>query len=124
MQSGSSVSSLEEASAYLARAHADGRTVRIGTDLETDGLDRILEHEAGDLTCTVEADTPLAELQRHVAARGQMLALDPPGAGVTVGEHERDAENEVPWRTESMAKRPREAGGETGTDRRVAGRIQ
>ena len=46
----------------------------------------VIEHEAGDLTCTVEAETPLRELQRHVAARGQMLALDPPGDDVTVGE--------------------------------------
>jgi glycolate oxidase FAD binding subunit len=46
----------------------------------------VIEHEAGDLTCTVEADTPLSELQRQLAARGQMLALDPPGTGVTVGE--------------------------------------
>jgi glycolate oxidase FAD binding subunit len=46
----------------------------------------VTEHEAGDLTCTVEAETPLAELQRHVSARGQMLALDPPGEGLTVGE--------------------------------------
>ena len=28
----------------------------------------VIEHEAGDLTCTVEAATPLAELQSHVAA--------------------------------------------------------
>lgn len=46
----------------------------------------VTEHEAGDLTCTVEADTPLHELQRHVGDRGQMLALDPPGEGLTVGE--------------------------------------
>ncbi len=46
----------------------------------------MIEHEAGDLTCTVEAETPLAELQRHLAARGQMLALDPPGVNLTVGD--------------------------------------
>ncbi len=46
----------------------------------------VIEHEAGDLTCTVEAGTPLAELQEHVGRRGQMLALDPPADGLTVGE--------------------------------------
>ena len=47
----------------------------------------VIEHEAGDLTCTVEAATPLAELQHHLAASGQMLALDPPDDGsLTVGE--------------------------------------
>jgi hypothetical protein len=47
----------------------------------------VIEHEAGDLTCTVEASTPMAELQSHVAPDGQMLALDPPDqAALTVGE--------------------------------------
>ena len=34
--------------------------MRIGGDLRTDGLDRVLEHEAGDLTCTVEAGLRLS----------------------------------------------------------------
>jgi glycolate dehydrogenase FAD-binding subunit len=42
-------------------------------------LDRILEHEAGDLTCTVEAEIRLSALQETLAPHGQMLALDPPG---------------------------------------------
>ena len=47
----------------------------------------VIEHEPGDLTCTVAADVPLAELQQVVARGGQMLALDPPGGdAVTVGE--------------------------------------
>ena len=47
----------------------------------------VIEHEPGDLTCTVSAEVPLAELQATLARGGQMLALDPPaGAGLTVGE--------------------------------------
>jgi glycolate oxidase FAD binding subunit len=47
----------------------------------------VIEHAAGDLTCTVEAGTTLAELDRELASAGQMLALDPPGAAaLTVGE--------------------------------------
>ena len=42
-------------------------------------LDRILEHEAGDLTCAVEAEIRLSVLQAALAEHGQMLALDPPG---------------------------------------------
>ncbi len=42
-------------------------------------LDRILEHEAGDLTCSVEAEIRLSVLQEALAPHGQMLALDPPG---------------------------------------------
>ena len=74
-----SVSSLGEASAALAEANASGRTLRIGEDLTTEGLDRILEHEAGDLTCTVEAGVRLSALQAALAAHGQRLSLDPPG---------------------------------------------
>ena len=74
-----SVSSLEEASAALAAAHAEGRRLRIGDDLTADGLDRILEHDPGDLTCTVEAGVRLSELRATLAAAGQRLSLDPPG---------------------------------------------
>jgi glycolate oxidase FAD binding subunit len=74
-----SVSSLEEASAALAEAHAEGHRLRIGEDLTTDGLDRILEHDPGDLTCTVEAGVRLGQLQAALAAAGQRLSLDPPG---------------------------------------------
>lgn len=42
-------------------------------------LDRILEHEAGDLTCAVEAELRLSALQAALAPHGQMFALDPPG---------------------------------------------
>ena len=47
----------------------------------------VIEHEPGDLTCTVSADVRLAELQEALARGGQMLALDPPDAArLTVGE--------------------------------------
>jgi glycolate dehydrogenase FAD-binding subunit len=74
-----SVSNVEEASAALAAAHAESRRLRIGADLTTDGLNRILEHDPGDQTCTVEAGVRLAELQAVLAASGQRLSLDPPG---------------------------------------------
>jgi glycolate oxidase FAD binding subunit len=74
-----SVSSLEEASALLAAAHAEGRRLRIGDDLMADGLDRILEHDPGDLTCTVEAGVRLSDLRASLALCGQRLSLDPPG---------------------------------------------
>jgi len=72
-------SSIEEASVLLASASADGRRVRIGDDLSTDGLARVLEHEAGDLTCTVEAGIRLSALQDALRSAGQRLSLDPPG---------------------------------------------
>jgi glycolate oxidase FAD binding subunit len=70
---------LDEAATWLAEAGAAGRRVRIGEDLLTDRLDRILEHEAGDLTCAVEAGVRLSALREALAPHGQRLALDPPG---------------------------------------------
>jgi glycolate oxidase FAD binding subunit len=74
-----SVSSLEEASRALAAAHAEGRRLRIGDDLTTEGMTRILEHEEGDLTCTVEAGIRLSVLNEALGRSGQRLSLDPPG---------------------------------------------
>lgn len=74
-----SVSSLAEASAFLAAASSERRRVRIGEDLATAGLDRVLEHEAGDLTATVEAGIRLSALNARLAEAGQRLSLDPPG---------------------------------------------
>jgi glycolate oxidase FAD binding subunit len=74
-----SVSSLDEAAAFFAAAHAEGRRVRIGEDVTTEALNRVLEHEAGDLTCTVEPGVRLSTLQSVLARHGQRLSLDPPG---------------------------------------------
>jgi glycolate oxidase FAD binding subunit len=72
-------SSLGEASEALAAANAARQTLRIGEELTTEGLHRVLEHEAGDLTCTVEAGVRLSTLQSALAPYGQRLSLDPPG---------------------------------------------
>lgn len=74
-----SVSSLDEAAVVLRTASAEGRAVRIGTDLDAAGMTRVLEHEAGDLTCTVEAGIRLSALAAALAPSGQRLSLDPPG---------------------------------------------
>ena len=60
----------------VAQAVRDGVAVE---ELDLSGLDCVLEHEAGDLTCTVEAGIRLSTLQAELAEHGQMLALDPPG---------------------------------------------
>ncbi|MCC6223876.1 MAG: FAD-binding oxidoreductase [Thermoleophilia bacterium] len=75
---------IAEAAAELERAARSGLRVSIereGGDvvLSTRRLDRVLEHEAGDLTVTVEAGIRLSALAERLAAAGQMLALDPPG---------------------------------------------
>jgi glycolate oxidase FAD binding subunit len=96
--------SFDEAAAALASAATAGQSVRIrggGTKLEwglpgrptdlelsTAALNRIVEHNAGDLTAVLEAGVTLDEAQRTFAEANQMLALDPPlGAGqaATIG---------------------------------------
>ena len=74
-----SVSSVEEASSLLAAANTEGRRLRIGDDLRADGMNHILEHDPGDLTCTVESGVRLSELRAALATVGQRLSLDPPG---------------------------------------------
>lgn len=87
-------SGYEEAAELLRDAAADGRVLRFrggGTklgwgrpvpepDLEvcTGGIDRVLEHNAGDFTAVLQAGAPLAVAQETFAEAGQMLALDPP----------------------------------------------
>ena len=86
--------SYDDAAELLRRAADDGRAVRFrggGTklgwgrpvpepDLEicTQGLGRVLEHNAGDFTAVLQAGVPLAVAQDTFAEAGQMLALDPP----------------------------------------------
>jgi glycolate oxidase FAD binding subunit len=55
-----------------------GRSLEEAVELQTTGLDEIVEHNAGDLTAILQAGVPLATAQRTFAAAGQMLALDPP----------------------------------------------
>ncbi len=93
--------SIAEVAEVLRAAQADHRTVvpaggrsKLGWApppsscdllLDTRGLDRIIEHPAGDLVVVVEAGVALADLQQHVAAAGQLLALDPPEPAATLG---------------------------------------
>ena len=50
---------------------------RIDLVLSTLGLNRVLEHAAGDMTVTVEAGCTIAALQETLARHHQRLALDP-----------------------------------------------
>lgn len=96
--------SFDAAAAALSAAAAGRQAVRIaggGTklrwgaigaspdlELRTTRLDRIVEHNEGDLTAVIEAGVPLARAQQQFASAGQMLALDPPlgpGDEATVG---------------------------------------
>ncbi|MCV2490099.1 FAD-binding oxidoreductase [Geodermatophilus sp. YIM 151500] len=93
--------SVEEVAELLKAATADRRTVvpaggrskltwaappsSCDLLLDTTGLDRVVEHVAGDLTVVAEAGVRLADLQARVGDAGQVLALDPPEEGATLG---------------------------------------
>jgi glycolate oxidase FAD binding subunit len=95
---------IEEAADALRAIAADGLNVRprgggtkvdwgaagppAAVDLDTRGLNRIVEHNEGDFTAILEAGVPLAAAQEQFARAGQMLALDPPlgiGDAATIG---------------------------------------
>jgi len=92
-----SPSSQEEAAELLSACAAEGGRVRAvggGTklgwgrpaadpdlELSTRALDRVLEHNAGDMTAVLEPGVRLAAARERFAESGQMLALDPPLGG-------------------------------------------
>jgi glycolate oxidase FAD binding subunit len=59
---------------------------RAGLVVGLSRLNRLVEHEPGDLTATVEAGVTVEALQAALRSRGQWLSLDPPDAErATVG---------------------------------------
>jgi glycolate oxidase FAD binding subunit len=82
--------------AALAEADAPVRVRGAGTklawtrgqsavELSTEDLDEIVEHNVGDLTAVLAAGVRLSRAQERFAEAGQMLALDPPDQGATIG---------------------------------------
>jgi glycolate oxidase FAD binding subunit len=57
----------------------------VDTVVDVSGMDRILDHAAGDLVVQVQAGVPLAELAAALAPAGQRLAIDEVVAGSTIG---------------------------------------
>jgi glycolate oxidase FAD binding subunit len=53
--------------------------------IDTRGLDRVLEHAAGDLVVRVQAGVGMGRLAGVLAAAGQRLALDPPAPATPNG---------------------------------------
>jgi len=53
--------------------------------LDLSGLDRLIDHAAGDLIVAAEAGMTLAELQQHVGGAGQRLCVDETVPGASVG---------------------------------------
>ena len=57
---------------------------RVDLIVDTSGLDRVLEHAAGDLVVRAQAGVTLAQLGEVLAGAGQQLALDPPPVPLAV----------------------------------------
>ena len=84
----------EDLASALAQAAAKKQSIRIyggdskrimggpispaETEFSTSQLSRVLAYEPSDLTISVEAGMPIGELNSLLAAKGQMLPLDPP----------------------------------------------
>jgi glycolate oxidase FAD binding subunit len=80
--------SLREASAV--RVVSGGTKLSWGHPIEAPelslaDLDAIVEHNEGDLTAILQAGVPVAAAHEAFASAGQMLALDPPDDGATIG---------------------------------------
>jgi len=92
---------IEQFAETIRRVAVEGGSVRIrggaskdfyGVALEGDVLDTraytgIVDYEPSELVITVRAGTPLTEVERALAERGQMLAFEPPhfGPDCTIG---------------------------------------
>ncbi len=66
-----------------------GGTVQAARTLSTAGLRGIRLYEPGELSLTVAAGTPLAEVQSLLANHGQMLAFEPPDPRTLFGITDR-----------------------------------
>lgn len=87
-------SSAGDLAAALREAASSGRTINVfgnrskrlmagpvlaaDVNLSTAGLNQVLQYERNDLTISVEAGLPFAQLQEVLRSNGQMIALDPP----------------------------------------------
>src|SRR5262244_3682657 len=64
---------------------AIGRPAQTDLTLDLSALSGITLYEPEELVLSAKAGTPLAEIEALVAARGQMLAFEPPDYGGALG---------------------------------------
>lgn len=68
-----------------ASLHVGEAPVRAHIVVSSKRLSGIVEHSVGDLTITVKAGTPYAEMQAYLREHGQFVPLTPPSQDSTVG---------------------------------------
>jgi glycolate oxidase FAD binding subunit len=58
---------------------------RLDLIVSTVRMNEVLEHTPGDQIVRLEAGVKLEDLQEHISSSDQMLAIDPPESGATIG---------------------------------------
>jgi glycolate oxidase FAD binding subunit len=58
---------------------------RLELIVSTARMNEVLEHTPGDQIIRIEAGIKLEDLQEHISGADQMLAIDPPESGATIG---------------------------------------
>ena len=58
---------------------------RLDLIVSTARMNEVLEHTPGDQIVRLEAGVKLEDLQEHISGSDQMLAIDPPESGATIG---------------------------------------
>ena len=70
------------------RSWGSATTDSPSVEVSTERLDRVVEHNDGDMTAVLQAGAPVARVQKALAEADQMVSLDPPlgeGDRATVG---------------------------------------
>jgi glycolate oxidase FAD binding subunit len=67
------------------KTHIGDPPRRLDLIVSTARMNEVLEHTPGDQIVRLEAGVKLEDLQEHVSGSDQMLAIDPPESGATVG---------------------------------------
>jgi glycolate oxidase FAD binding subunit len=67
------------------KTHIGDPPRRLDLIISTARMNEVLEHTPGDQIVRLEAGVKLEDLQEHVSGSDQMLAIDPPESGATIG---------------------------------------
>jgi glycolate oxidase FAD binding subunit len=67
------------------KTHIGDPPRRLDLIVSTARMNEVLEHTPGDQIVRLEAGVKLEDLQEHVSGSDQMLAIDPPESGATIG---------------------------------------
>jgi glycolate dehydrogenase FAD-binding subunit len=67
------------------KMHIGDPPLRLDLIVSTARMSEVLEHTPGDQIVRLEAGVKLKDLQEHISSSDQMLAVDPPESGSTIG---------------------------------------